>query len=71
MITATINPSRPKSKVAAMTAWAWMLAGYWWYTGANGLTPAQTMQTLINFVSDSPYFLRNEWPQPPEFARCR
>lgn len=55
MITANINASRPKSKVVAMIAWALLLAGYWWYTSANGLSPAQTMQILINFVSGSPY----------------
>jgi uncharacterized membrane protein YdjX (TVP38/TMEM64 family) len=52
-----MNISRPreKNKGIALTAWALLLAGYWWYTSVNGLTPAQTMQALINFVSDSPY----------------
>ncbi len=44
-----------KSKVIALIAWAILLAGYWWYTTANGLTPMETMQALIHFVSDSPY----------------
>lgn len=44
-----------RSKIIAMIAWALLLAGYWWYTSANGLNPAQTMQVLINFVSESPY----------------
>ena len=43
------------SKIIAATSWALLLIGYWWYTSANGLTPMQTMQTLINFVSKSPY----------------
>lgn len=38
-----------------MIAWALLLAGYWWYTSANGLTPVQTMQILIDFISNSPY----------------
>jgi uncharacterized membrane protein YdjX (TVP38/TMEM64 family) len=49
------SPSRERNKIIAMIAWALSLAGYWWYTSANGLTPAQTMQVLINFVSESPY----------------
>ncbi len=51
------NPSHPpdKSKVIAMIAWALLLAGYWWYTTANGLTPMQTMQILVDFISNSPY----------------
>ena len=48
-------PPRDKSKIIALVAWALLLIGYWWYTSANGLTPMQTMQTLINFVSKSPY----------------
>ena len=43
------------SKIIAATSWAFLLIGYWWYTSANGLTPMQTMQDLINFVSESPY----------------
>ena len=38
-----------------MMAWIFLLAGYWWYTSAHGLTPSQTMQILINFISESPY----------------
>lgn len=50
-------PSHPrdKSKIIALIAWVLLLIGYWWYTSANGLTPMQTMQDLINFVSESPY----------------
>ena len=48
-------PPRDKSKIIALVAWALLLIGYWWYTSANGLTPMQTMQDLINFVSESPY----------------
>lgn len=51
----TANPPRDKSKVIAMIAWAILLAGYWRYTTANGLTPMQTMQALVDFVSNSPY----------------
>ncbi len=51
----TATPRRNRSKVAAMIAWALLLAGYWWYTSANGLTPMETMQALIHFVSDSSY----------------
>src|SRR3972149_3686545 len=47
--------SRDTSKIIALIAWAVLLIGYWWYTSANGLTPMQTMQDLINFVSESPY----------------
>jgi len=43
------------SKIIAAVSWALLLIGYWWYTSANGLMPMQTMQTLINFVSKSPY----------------
>ncbi|MDD2921038.1 MAG: TVP38/TMEM64 family protein [Anaerolineales bacterium] len=46
---------RDTSKIIALIAWALLLIGYWWYTSANGLTPMQTMQDLINFVSESPY----------------
>lgn len=49
------SPPRDKSKRLALTAWALALIGYWWYSAANGLTPMQAMQTLINFVSVSPY----------------
>ncbi len=55
MNTETAKPPRYKSKVIAMIAWAILLASYWWYTTANGLTPMETMQALIHFVSDSPY----------------
>jgi uncharacterized membrane protein YdjX (TVP38/TMEM64 family) len=55
MTTETANPPRDKSKVIAVIAWAILLAGYWWYTTANGLTPMQTMQALVDFVSNSPY----------------
>ena len=47
------TPPRDKSKVIALIAWALLLIGYWWYTSVNGLTPMQTMQALINFVSIS------------------
>ncbi|MEW6403357.1 MAG: hypothetical protein AB1649_16295 [Chloroflexota bacterium] len=50
-----ISQPREKNKVIALIAWALLLAGYWWYTSVNGLTPAQTMQALINFVSESPF----------------
>ncbi len=53
----SIVPPLNKSKVLALIAWVILLAGYWWYTSANGLTPAQTVQILIDFVSDSPYGL--------------
>ncbi len=46
---------RDLSKVIAMIAWVLLLAGYWWYTIANSLTPSQTMRGLIDFVSKSPY----------------
>ncbi|PJB66596.1 MAG: hypothetical protein CO094_06630 [Anaerolineae bacterium CG_4_9_14_3_um_filter_57_17] len=51
------NPAPPRdtSKIIALMAWALLLIGYWWYTSANGLTPMQTMQALVNFVSESPY----------------
>jgi len=38
-----------------MIAWVSLLAAYWLYTRVNDLTPAQTMQILINYVSESPY----------------
>lgn len=44
-----------KSKIIAAGSWVFLFAGYWWYSNANGLTPMQTMQLLINFVSESPY----------------
>jgi uncharacterized membrane protein YdjX (TVP38/TMEM64 family) len=52
-----MNISQPnkKNKLIALIAWVLLLAGYWWYTSINGLTPAQTMQVLINFASDSPF----------------
>lgn len=49
------SPLQDKSKIIALTAWALLLIGYWWYTSANGLTPMQTMQALVDFVSNSPY----------------
>jgi uncharacterized membrane protein YdjX (TVP38/TMEM64 family) len=36
-----------------MIAWALLLIGYWWYSRTFGLTPMQTMQDLINFISES------------------
>ncbi|GAB4502973.1 MAG: hypothetical protein Fur0035_25360 [Anaerolineales bacterium] len=51
----TLSSPPDKSKIIALLAWALTLIGYWWYTAANGLTPMQTMQTLVNFVSTSPY----------------
>jgi uncharacterized membrane protein YdjX (TVP38/TMEM64 family) len=47
--------SRDYSKQIALIAWALSLAGYWWYTTVNNLTPMQTMQELVNFVAESPY----------------
>jgi uncharacterized membrane protein YdjX (TVP38/TMEM64 family) len=49
------TPLLGTSKITAVFAWALLLAGYWWYTTANGLTPMQTMQALVDFVSSSPY----------------
>ena len=43
------------SKIIAAGSWVILFAGYWWYSDAHGLTPMQTMQMLINFVSESPY----------------
>jgi uncharacterized membrane protein YdjX (TVP38/TMEM64 family) len=43
------------SKLVAASSWAVALIAYWWYSRAHGLTPMQTMQVLINFVSTSPY----------------
>lgn len=37
------KPVRDFSKPVALVAWVFLLAGYWWYTTANGLTPMQTM----------------------------
>jgi uncharacterized membrane protein YdjX (TVP38/TMEM64 family) len=47
--------SRDFSKQIALIAWVLLLVGYWWYTSANNLTPMQTMQALVRFVSESPY----------------
>lgn len=55
MNTETITSPPDRSKIIAMIAWALLLSGYWWYTTANGLTPMQTMQILIHFISESPY----------------
>lgn len=49
------KPSRNFSKIIAAIAWAILLIGYWWYSESNGLTPMETMQALVNFVSKSPY----------------
>jgi len=43
------------SKIIAAISWVFALILYWWYSDAHGLTPMQTMQVLINFVSTSPY----------------
>jgi len=43
------------SKIVAAIAWAILLIGYWWYSDSRGLTPMETMQVLVNFVSESPY----------------
>jgi uncharacterized membrane protein YdjX (TVP38/TMEM64 family) len=43
------------SKIIAAISWAIALIIYWWYSETHGLTPMQTMQVLINFVSTSPY----------------
>ena len=49
------NSAFDRSKIFALIAWIFLLAGYWWYSSANSLTPSQTMQILINFISESPY----------------
>lgn len=49
-------PDRTRQGLALM-AWLLLLAGYWWYTSANGLTPVETMRTLVAHVSGSPYGL--------------
>jgi uncharacterized membrane protein YdjX (TVP38/TMEM64 family) len=46
---------RDNSKIIALFAWAFLFIGYWWYTSANGLTPMQTMQILVDFVANSRY----------------
>ncbi len=51
------KPSPDYSKIIAAISWVLLLIGYWWYSNAHGLTPIQTMQALINFVSTSPYGL--------------
>ena len=43
------------SKIIAAVAWTILLVGYWWYSETHDLTPMQTMQVLVNFVSESPY----------------
>ena len=43
------------SKIIAAIAWGFLLVGYWWYSETHDLTPMQTMQVLVNFVSESPY----------------
>jgi uncharacterized membrane protein YdjX (TVP38/TMEM64 family) len=47
--------SRNNSKSIAFFAWLVVLAGYWWYTSVMGLAPMQVMQTLVDFVTHSPY----------------
>lgn len=49
------KPSPDYSKIIAAISWVFALILYWWYSDAHGLTPMQTMQVLINFVSTSPY----------------
>ncbi|MEP7136258.1 MAG: VTT domain-containing protein [Chloroflexota bacterium] len=49
------KPAQNYSKVIAAIAWAILLIGYWWYSETHGLTPMETMQVLVNFVSESPY----------------
>lgn len=51
------NPKRSSAylKIIAAISWALALIIYWRYSEAHGLTPMQTMQVLINFVSTSPY----------------
>jgi uncharacterized membrane protein YdjX (TVP38/TMEM64 family) len=51
------NSPGDRSKIIAMIAWILLLTSYWWYASANGLTPSQTMQVLIGFISESPYGL--------------
>lgn len=46
---------KERTRVYAVIAWLFLLAGYWWYTSTNGLTPSQTMQSLITFISESPF----------------
>jgi len=50
-----VKPSRNYSKIVAAIAWAILLIGYWWYSESHNLTPMETMQVLVNFVSESPY----------------
>jgi uncharacterized membrane protein YdjX (TVP38/TMEM64 family) len=38
-----------------MIAWILLLSAFWWYTSTNGMSPSQTMQVLIDLVSESPY----------------
>src|SRR5919108_1670238 len=49
------KPSFDRSKIIALIAWTFLLAGYWWYARASSLPPSQTMQILISFISESPY----------------
>lgn len=49
------KPPLNYSKIITAICWAVLLIGYWWYSEAHNLTPMQTMQDLINFVSESPY----------------
>ena len=57
MNTRASNHPRDRSKITAMIAWILLLSGFWWYTSANGMSPSQTMQVLIDLVSESPYGL--------------
>lgn len=47
--------TRNFSKPLALVAWVVVFVAYWWYTSVNNLTPMQTMQALVRFVSESPY----------------
>ena len=49
------SPAFDRSKIIAPIAWILLLAGYWRYTSDSSLMPSQTMQILINFISESPF----------------
>jgi uncharacterized membrane protein YdjX (TVP38/TMEM64 family) len=50
-----LSDSRDFSKLLALVAWMVLFVAYWWYTTTNNLSPMETMQALVRFVSESPY----------------
>lgn len=56
-ITQTFKRDRRRPRIIAFAGWLILIAGYWWYSQANDLSPAETTRSLISYLAISSFSL--------------